>query len=261
MSSPNRHAHPDLRLDSLPPLPQSQVLRAIAPRLWRNDHILALWLGGSLAAGTGDLYSDIDLRVAVAPADLADWETADLQSILDEPALARHLVRLGEGAFIHHLILQSGDILDLLMQSADATPGDEPLLILGCRSDDLSKRLASCNQPPPHARIPVTSDVVRELLVAFWTNCHKHRKVLHRGLDLMFPAASYANWQMLMRMWYIDATGCDTSAYHFSGIHGLTELGRRLAERFSFDYPMELENTVRRDWNAFRTISTMTAPN
>jgi hypothetical protein len=133
------------------------------------------------------------------------------------------------------------------------------------------------------------------LVVAFWINSHKHRKVLHRGLDLMFPAATYANWHMLMRMWYIDATGCDASSYHFSGIHGLTELvhtveavngvepltlcgaptqtreeicdaieryqetvsllGRRLAERFGFDYPVDLENTVRRDWKGFRATT------
>ena len=65
---------------------------------------------------------------------------------------------------------------------------------------------------------------MRELIVAFWVNSHKHRKVLHRRLDLMIPSGLYHSWLMLMRLWYIQATGEDTSAYHFSGIHGLTKL-------------------------------------
>jgi predicted nucleotidyltransferase len=292
---------PDLRLDDLPSLPQSQTIRTLTPRLWENEQVAAVWLGGSLAAGTGDPYSDIDLRVAVPPEDLPRWETADLQNVLDGPALARQLVKLGDGAFIHHMILQNGDILDLLVQSAEAAPVSEPVLMLGCRDDAFAERLASSNQAPNVVHTPVTSEAVRELVVAFWVNGHKHRKVLHRGLDLMFPAATYANWHMLMRMWYIDATGCDTSSYHFSGIHGLTELvhavesvngaepltlcgaptqtreeiciaieryqetvsllGRRLAERFGFEYPADLETTVRRDWNSFRTAATDTTPN
>jgi predicted nucleotidyltransferase len=43
-----------------------------------DDRVAAAWLGGSLAAGTADPYSDVDLRVAVAdePFDgfVADWE-------------------------------------------------------------------------------------------------------------------------------------------------------------------------------------------
>ena len=259
--------------------------------------MVALWLGGSLAAGTGDTYSDIDLRVAVPPADLAAWQASDLHMLFDSPPLARHFVPLGEDAFLHHLILPNGDILDLLVQSDERAPGDELTLILGCRSAAFAERLAASNSAPVSAAAsaPVTGAAVRELVVAFWVNSHKHRKVLHRGLDLMFPAASYANWQMLMRLWYIAATGQDTESRHFSGIHGLTELvraveadygseplrlcgaptrtraeicdaieryqnviaqlGRQLAERFDFAYPTALEETVRRDWQAFRAAT------
>jgi len=301
MSGLPEHSHADLRLNNLPPLPQSRAIRMLTPRLWANEQVVAIWLGGSLAAGTGDPYSDIDLRVAVPPADFPAWETADLQNILDGPPLARQLVTLGDGAFIHHMILQNGDILDLLVQSSESALVSELVLILGCRDDALAERLAASNHAPEAAHTPVTSEAVGELVVAFWVNSHKHRKVLHRGLDLMFPAASYANWYMLMRMWYINATGYDASSYHFSGIHGLTELvhavesvnemepltlcgaptqtreeiclaieryqeavsllGRRLAERYSFEYPTELENIVRRDWQAFRTASNDATPN
>ena len=99
-----------------------------------------------------------------------------------------------------------------------------------------------------------------------------------------------------MRLWYISATGRDTTPMHFSGIHGLTELvkavesaygamplelcgaptrtraeicaaieryqdaisqlGRRLAAQYAFEYPAALEDTVRRDWQAFRASDT-----
>jgi hypothetical protein len=40
---------------------------------------------------------------------------------------------------------------------------------------------------------------------------------------------------MLMRLWYIQATGEDTSAYHFSGIHGLNQLVRSVEELEGMD--------------------------
>ena len=184
----------DLRLDGLPALPQSHTIEMIATKVWRDERMVALWLGGSLAAGTGDAYSDIDLRVAVPPADLAAWQSSDLRALFDGPPLARQFVPLGEDAFIHHLILPNGDILDLLVQSDERAPGDEPIRVLGCRSEAFAGRLAASNHAPESAAgKPVTGEAVRELVVAFWVNSHKHRKVLHRGLDLMFPAASYAN--------------------------------------------------------------------
>jgi hypothetical protein len=300
MSDLTANRYRDLRLDDLPPLPQAAAIRLVAPRLWQSEQVVAIWLGGSLAAGTGDSYSDIDLRIAVAPTHLPDWETSDLHDVLSGPPLARHFVSLGEGLFLHHAILQSGDILDLLVQSAEVAPGDEPVLVLGCRDDAFAERLISSNHIPSSHGNPVTSEVVRELVVAFWINSHKHRKVLHRGLDLMFPAASYANWYMLMRMWHISVTGNDTSPRHFSGIHGLTELvhavesvygtgplalcgsptrtrneicdaieryqetvsqlGRRLAEQYDFEYPTALEDIVRRDWIAFREAMSRPTP-
>ncbi|HEU5439684.1 MAG TPA: nucleotidyltransferase domain-containing protein [Ktedonobacterales bacterium] len=289
----------DLRLEMLPPLPQSDTIRALVPRIWQDEHVEAVWLGGSLAAGTGDPYSDIDLRLAVAPADLAGWEEPDLPALLGGLPLARHFVRLGEGSFLHHLIVPNGDIIDLLVQSSEVAPGIEPIVVLGCREEMFARRLASSNQTPATESTDVTAEAVRELVVNFWINSHKHRKVLHRNLDLMFPAAVYANWQMLMCMWFIAATGRAARPYHFSGIHGLTELvravegaygaeplalcgmparnrdeicalierhrdvasplGRRLAEQYGFEYPAALEDRVRRDWAAFRAGMTDSA--
>jgi hypothetical protein len=208
-------------------------------------------------------------------------------------------VPLGHGSFLHHLIAPNGDIVDLLVQSTEVTPGSEPVLVLGCRDEPFARRLASSSQAPSAESTDATAESVRELVVNFWINSHKHRRVLHRKLDLMFPAAVYANWQMLMCMWYIAATGRAARPYHFSGIHGLTELvravegeygteplalcgmparnrdeicamierhrdiaaplGRRLAETYGFEYPAALEERVRQDWSAFRASMTVPA--
>ena len=300
MSDTQPHSQPDLRLEALPPLPQSQTVRDIAPRLWQDERVVAIWLGGSLAAGSADQYSDIDMRLAVAPSDITGWEAPDLDTFLGGAPLARQFVRFGESSFLHHLIVQNGDILDLLVQSAEVNLGSEAVLVLGCRSDVFAGRLDSSNRAPTPERAPVTSDAVRDLVVNFWVNSHKHRKVLHRNLDLMFPAAAYTNWSMLMRLWYIEATGYDTNPSHFTGIHGLTELvraveqahgaeplalcgmparnreeiceaierhreivtqlGRRLADRYGFEYPAALEEVTRRDWSAFRAATDASTP-
>jgi predicted nucleotidyltransferase len=281
----------DLDLTRLPALPQSSTIRWLAPCLWQRHGVVAVWLGGSLASGAGDQYSDIDLRVAVAPEDLRDWEAPDLSALFDDQVLGRRFIRFGEDAFLHHFILRNGDILDFLVQSAARTPSAERILILGCRDEALAVRLAASDREPPDPHRPVDPNAVRELLIAFWIDSHKHRKVLHRNLDLMFPAAVYVSWPMLMRLWHISATGEDTDPVHFSGIHGLTALvravesaaghdalaelgmptrnraemcaaierqraivarvGRTLARRYEFAYPSDLEEMVLRAWDQF----------
>ena len=294
---PHRHrgegeaAVSDLDLGTLPALPQTRTIRALADRLWRDERVVALWIGGSLARGAGDPYSDIDLRVAVAPPDLAAWEAPTSLPFDDGEVVGRHFIPLGEGAFIHHLVVRDGDILDLLVQSTAHPPVAEPILILGCRDAAFARALAADDRVPAAPHAPATPEAVRDLVVAFWINSHKHRKVLHRDLDLMFAAGAHANWMMLMCLWYVEATGEEAGPFHFSGIHGLTALvravggadaagrlalcglptrdraeiraaierhreeaarvGRRLAVRYDFEYPAALEQTVRRAWDEF----------
>lgn len=228
------------------------------------------------------------------PDDFPRWEAPDLDALLGAPPLAAHLLHLGVNSLLHHLILANGDILDLLIRSAAVAPDSEPVLVLGCRDEAFADLLATSNHTPKPEIVPVSGEQVRDLIVGLWVNSHKHRKVLYRQLDLMFPAATYFNWHELMRLWYIAATGHDTGPHHFTGIHGLSDLvrtveaawgsepmalcgapirtrdeicsaieryqdtiaqlGRALAERYGFAYPDELEAVTRRDWRAFRSL-------
>jgi hypothetical protein len=282
----------ELDLGVLPSIAQARTIARLAPVIWADARVVALWLGGSLARDDGDDYSDIDLRVAVAPGDLEAWREKDTQALTGGQVVGGHTFPLGEDALIHHLVLRDGDIVDLLVQTTARLANVEPLLILGCRDAGFAETLRASNRTEPEPRHPATAEGARELIVAFWVNSHKHRKVLHRSLDLMIPSGLYHSWLMLMRLWYMEATGEETSAYHFSGIHGLTQLvrsvealedvdaravagvpgrtreeiytaierhqqaaahvGRLLAERYHFEYPLELERMVRAQWRAFR---------
>ena len=66
-----------LLLDSLPDLPQFSTLPTALRRVWEQEAVIALWLGGSVACGKADAYSDLDLWLCVS----ADW-MASYQSAL-----------------------------------------------------------------------------------------------------------------------------------------------------------------------------------
>lgn len=121
-----------------------------AARLWEDGRVVALWLGGSLARGAGDQYSDIDLRVAVRPDDLDAWRALDLNEPLLRAVVGEHQMWLGGDALLRHVALVNGDILDLLVQSSARAPNVEPLLVLGCRDAEFARRLAASDRAPAH---------------------------------------------------------------------------------------------------------------
>src|SRR5437879_5406837 len=108
----------ELSLKNLPDLPQCALLAQIAENLWQQEGVRALWLGGSLARGEGDLYSDVDLRLAAAPEALDHWKQPDFDSLFIKRCQVRVYRAFGETAFLHHLLLDNGDIYDLWVQSA-----------------------------------------------------------------------------------------------------------------------------------------------
>lgn len=222
---------PELDMSRLPDLPLCDTIRAVAARLWPDASVIALWVGGSLASGAGDLLSDADFRVAVAPEDFAAWRTP-LDEIFSPLSVAGWVpMSFGEEhAILHHLILSNGEIFDFFVQSTTRRPTQEPLLVLGCRSAEFERVLAEQNSVPPLEMQPVTAETVRQLLISFWMNSHKHRKVLYRGLDLMSVLGVYLEQYMLVRLWYIEASGQDCGDVRRQTIHSLTSLIRAIEQ-------------------------------
>jgi predicted nucleotidyltransferase len=280
-----------LALDTLPDLPQCSHLALVASALWQQEGVMALWLGGSLARGEGDLYSDVDLRLAVTQETLEHWRQPDLDTLLAGPCQVKVFLSFGETAFLHHLLLSNGDIYDLWVQSIERSPSPEAILILGCRDAGLEKRLEQIVPPPAALPDPPDPAVMEQVLREFWFNSHKHRRVLHRNLDLLAMTGIQVDRSYLLRLWYALATGNDCGPLQTQSIFGLTNLmrtvaqaqgatalevlgaplsdrsqilhtitllrdeaakaGRLLARQLGFPYPQTLEQTVRQGWADF----------
>ena len=82
LPSPTARCHRPRRMN-LPPnpglapdSPQFQLIETAHAVLERDARVVAAWIGGSIAAGTADCWSDVDLRLAVEEADLPAVITA-----------------------------------------------------------------------------------------------------------------------------------------------------------------------------------------
>jgi predicted nucleotidyltransferase len=215
----------ELHLDQLPELPQRDTIREVATALWQQPEVIAVWLGGSLARGAGDVYSDVDLRMAVHLADLRSWEEPPFERVFAySPVVGNQFLRFGDDAFLHHLILANGVLFDFYVQSSESELYPEPHQILGCRSDLLASRLAhSQTESPVITPQPPSGETLSSLLVDFWVNSHKHCKVLYRNLDLLCLRRIHAERDLLLRLWYIQVSGKDYGAARET-IHSQTEI-------------------------------------
>ena len=281
----------NLSFTSLPDLPQIDTLKQVASNIWHNDDVQALWVGGSLAHGRADLYSDIDLRVAVSSEKLKDWQRLDIKTLFAGRCVAHKHQPFGEGGFLHHLLLTTGDLYDLWIQNAEGISTDESCLVLGCRDPQLTPILeASTSSSVAPQETSPDPKIIQQAIVDFWINSHKHCKVLHRGLDTLVLTGIHAERSLLMRLWAVVASGIDAGAQRPS-IHSLTAqtriimtskgakaleilgtpvrtrselfrmierlrdevsvVGHQLAEQLSFTYPADLESTVRDQWRHF----------
>jgi hypothetical protein len=283
----------ELQLNRLPTFSQRATIVEICTRLWQHDAVVALWLGGSLAHEAGDVFSDIDFRVAVAPHDLPTWKTPPFEEIFARsPVVGQQFLAFGEQAFLHHLVITNGEIIDFFVQSTQQRLTPELRLILGCRDEDFAHLLVANQQ---RARVEAAAEVepatVQHVLTAFWINTHKHRKVLHRNLDLMVTFGFDVEKALLVRLWYMEASGKDCGDVRQGTIHTLTsiirtleqatrgevrsiigvpmrtraeiyhavesnrnvisDIGRRLAQKYGFVYPTDLEATVLQGWQEF----------
>ena len=285
-----------LHFEALPDLPQRATIETISTHIWQKYDVMALWLGGSLARGAGDTLSDIDFRVAVDPAQMPLWKTPRFEEIFAHaPVVGQQCMAFGEMAFLYHLVLANGEIIDFFVQSSSREPTPEPRLVLGCRDEQFAHTLAAGQHNPVEKPQAVQADEVQELLVNFWINTHKHRKVLNRDLDLLVTFGLNIEKSLLLRLWYIDTTGLDWGHIGRQTIHTLTSVirtlqeavgdealevtgtpmgnrqevcqaierdreivarvGRRLAHTYHVTYPEELEETVRQGWQEFLAMA------
>ena len=278
----------------LPDLPQVETLKRVAPEVWSNEEVRAFWIEGSFGQGTADRYSDVDLRLAVPAARFRKWETPDFTALFKGLCIAHQRLFPQEEAILHHVLLETGEMYDLGIQRIDRLALHGTSRLLGCRDPALAGSFTepvtvSAAVSPGSPDTDPEPGTVGQLIVDFWINSNKHRKVLYRGLDPMVVVGLQTERAILIRLWAIHASGRDTGK-ETPTIHTLTPqvrsigktgrnalevlgapvrnrnelkalierhrdevacVGRSLAERYAFAYPEVVEETVRAGWDEF----------
>ena len=251
--------------------------------------VRALWVGGSIAAGRADRYSDVDCGVALGAEGFLRFGEADLDDLFGSACVAHAERSFGDDLVLHQIVLDDAEIFDLLVWRASAVRVDEPVILLGCRDAGLRELLTERCAAPETRFAPAEPGEVREILVWFWTSSVKHRKALHRGLELAAQVGVRLQSGWVWRLLVLRETGLDPGDPTRQTIHGMTQaarsvrdadavallgaslesraeieeavdrlhdamsaVGRELAERLGFEYPHALETTTRRAWREFR---------
>jgi len=280
----------DIDLGLLEYAPHATLIRDMANKCITDSSIQAIWVGGSLAAGHGDAYSDVDFRIAVEPGHVDGWISPDWEHYLPIRPCGGLLMRFGEQALLHHLVLADGTIVDFYVQDTTQQNPEPNLVILACRSAAFRATLEGFARPAAGLVRAIDGAVVKQFFVDYWITTHKQMKALGRKYDLSPFAGLYLERMALLRAWYMQVAGKDIDAratLHMLGalhrgldgaltaqqhaILGLpsqtpeetitvieairaemARVGRWLAERHAFEYPYELEAVVRRTWNDHR---------
>lgn len=288
----------ELHFAGLPALPQIAFLHTLAPILWQRPDVLGIWLEGSLGRGNADLYSDVDLYVGVAPEALDAWRTVAVETLFGDQYAAHFFSHFAADFFVYHVYLKAGGIYDLHIQPRNRELPKAQRFILACRADDYhAALLAAAPDPvaeaaPPFVRQPLDPDLLPTLLITFWINVDKGRKVLYRHQDFTVYTGLHLFRHWVARLLFIEQTGTDCGDLTRSTIHGLkaaatvlgetlgdelgwlmgapatnrlemwqvqenlqqevARVGRVLAEKYQFTYPVALEQIIRQNWQAFR---------
>ena len=276
----------DLEMGVLLNGPHAELIRAIAGNCIADDNVQAVWIGGSLAAGAGDAYSDVDFRIAVLPDQLSRWHSPDWTHYLPAQPCGQVLMRFGERALLHHLLLTDGTLLDFYVQDTTQENHEPKIVILACRNDEFRDKLEGFSQPAGALVRELDRAATRQLFVDYWITTHKQMKALHRRYDHASFTGLYLERMYLLRAWFMQATGKEIDSrmtLHMIGalhkglwgkltgdqhnILGLptrtpeetvnaidairaemVRVGHALAEQHAFDYPQTLEDVVQRLW-------------
>ncbi len=270
--------------------PHTHLIREMASKCYADGSIQAIWVGGSLAASLGDAYSDVDFRIAVEPGQLDRWTSPDWDQYLPIRPSGGLLMHFGEHALLHHMVLTDGTIVDFYVQDTTQQNPEPNLVILASRNAEFRWMLEGFERPAATLVREIDGAVIRQFFVDYWIMTHKQMKALARRYGLTPFAGLYMERTALLRAWYMQVVGKDIDSrvtLHMigelhKGLDGkLTEqqrtllglpsrtpeetitviegiraemasVGRWLADRYNFAYPYELEDVVRRFWDAHK---------
>jgi hypothetical protein len=274
--------------------PHADLICRMAWLCYADPSIQGVWVGGSLAAGRGDIFSDVDFRIAVEPGQVDGWTSPDWDRYLPLRPCGGVMLRFSEQALLHHMVLADGTIVDFYVQDTNAKNHEPEVVILACRSAEFRRRLEEFARPPAPLVREIDGAVARQFFVDYWITTHKEAKALARQYDEFAFTGIYLERLALLRALYMQVTGSDIDSrptlhmlgamhkglagmlspqqYAILGLPSRTpgetaavieairiemaHVGRLLAARHGFEYPADLEEVVLRTWNQHKEALT-----
>lgn len=282
----------DIDLGLLKDGPHAELIEAMAQKCYSDPKVQAIWVGGSLAAGTGDSYSDIDFRIAVDPTQMKDWRTPEWDLYLPIPACVHTFLQFGEHALLHHMVLEDGTLLDFYVQDICKQDFEPDFVVIACRNEEFRQALSGYSSPPISMIKEIDGGKTQQFLMDYWITTHKQLKAMARNYDYFYFAGLYMERMSLLRAWYMEVIGKDIVArmsIHminkiYLGLDGklimkqkqilglpsstaqemiiaveaireeMARVGQVLAKRYEFQYPYDLEQVVLKTWDKNRKI-------
>lgn len=199
-----------LSYSQLQDLPQFPLIREVSNKLRESSDVVALWIGGSIARGESDSYSDIDYRVAVTPETFSRWLSLDLSTIFPISPAGVTTYRFGHTNVFYHMLLCDGTQFDLFIQCEGDEVSREPNVIIECRSSGMRAKIEEAGKSHPDISFASpTAEEVEGLLVRTWIDMSKTYKVLIRGLAPILLIGQQIERLALIRLSFILSTGLD----------------------------------------------------
>jgi hypothetical protein len=278
----------DINLGILEHGPHADLIRHMAMRCAADSAIQAVWVCGSLAAGLGDAYSDVEFRIGVKPGQIGDkWRNPDWDSYLPIRPVADDLMVYGGLTALHRMVLADDTLLDFTIHDSPVPNSEPKPVILTCRNPQFR---AALEGHVPSALRPFSAfdgPQASRFLVDYWITTHEQMEPLARQFNETAFARLYGERIALLRAWFMQWVGKDVGAHVTPRMlralhHGLEGrltaqqdnllgmasrtpgetvavieairaemaiVGRWLAAKYQFPYPYELEEVVLQTWN------------
>jgi hypothetical protein len=256
-------------LDRLPPGYRQLLERATAV-LSADARVRALWVGGSLARGDADAYSDLDLIATVADADfdalLGTWR--DWLAKITPTVLARQVPFLPS---IIYSLTPTCERLDVVLERVSAVRSSRYARVAVFDRDGLDRERPPAPPPAPPDRAKVEIAIEEplrylallpaalgrgELLLAQEGYGHMRRRIseLYLELNAPLPTTGVKHWRdklsaeqyaLLESLPWPAATREALIAANLELGRALLREARPIAEKLGVPWPTELERAVR----------------
>lgn len=202
-----------LDLSSFSSVPQGRTLQNVRDALARSGRVQAIFLGGSLANGDSDSFSDIDISVFIDPDE--DGETTlGIETMLNESVIEIHEF-VGHNASTLIFWFENGIMCELYIFSTDeyfqrarTMEQRQTYECLYLRDSSYLEGIDS-NSKGAHEIIFSSPEIdsIRNLIYFFWRESFNATKLIHRNHTL----TAYQKRQVLegtfIRLAFIEKTG------------------------------------------------------